>query len=58
MISAWLTDQGFLLGPAVALVLFFSIFMAVLAWIYRPGSREIYEHEARLPLDDRQHKAL
>ena len=52
MISAWLTDQGLTLGPAVALVLFFGIFVAVLGWIFRPGSTQIYEHEARLPLDE------
>jgi cbb3-type cytochrome oxidase subunit 3 len=52
MISNWLTDQGYLLGPAVALLLFLLIFAIVLVWIFRPGSTEAYEREAMLPLDD------
>jgi cbb3-type cytochrome oxidase subunit 3 len=51
MIRTWLTDQGFLLGPAFALVVFFVVFIGVLVWIYRPGSRQVYEHEAQLPFD-------
>ena len=52
MISQWLTDQGYLLGPAVALLLFILVFAAVLVWIFRPGSSETYAQEAMLPLDD------
>lgn len=52
MIREWLTDQGLLLGPAVALFLFLGVFVAMLAWIFRPGSRRIYDEQARLPLDD------
>ena len=51
MIRPWLTDQGFLFGPAFALVMFFVVFIGVLVWIYRPGSRQVYEHEAQLPFD-------
>lgn len=56
MISAWMTDQGLTLGPALALLLFFGVFLAVLAWVYRPGSRQFYEYEARLPLDESHHR--
>lgn len=52
MKSSWLADQGYLLGPAAALLLFMLIFAAVLVWIFRPGSTQVYEQEARLPLDD------
>jgi cbb3-type cytochrome oxidase subunit 3 len=52
MISSWLSDQGLLLGPAVALLLFLFVFIAVLVWIYRPGSTAIYEHEAGLPFSE------
>ena len=51
MIGSWLTDQGLTLGPALALLLFLAIFVGVLAWIYRPGSATLYEHEARLPFE-------
>lgn len=54
MIRAWLSDQGFTLGPAIALLLFFGVFIGVLVWIYRPGSKRIYEHESRLPFDDEE----
>ena len=52
MIGEWLSDQGILLGPAVALFLFFGVFLGMLAWIFRPGSRQVYDRHARLPLDD------
>lgn len=52
MIRNWLSDQGITLGPAIALIIFLVVFVGVLAWVFRPGSRRIYEHESRLPLDD------
>jgi len=52
MIRSWLTDLGFTWGPTLALLLFFGLFIAVLVWVFRPGSRKAYEHEARLPLED------
>ena len=52
MIRNVMTDMGMTLGPTVALLLFVLLFILVMLWIYRPGSREIYEEEARLPLDD------
>ena len=58
MIREWLTDQGLLFGPAFALALFLGVFVGVLAWIYRPGSRIIYEHEARLPFDKEPHEGV
>ena len=52
MIRSWLTDQALLLGPAFALALFLAIFIGVLIWIFRPGSRQVYQHEALLPFED------
>jgi cbb3-type cytochrome oxidase subunit 3 len=52
MISEWLSDQGFLVGPALALGVFLAVFAGVLLWIYRPGSTRAYEHEAQLPFDE------
>jgi cbb3-type cytochrome oxidase subunit 3 len=52
MIQSWLADQGLTVAPAVALLLFMGIFIGVLVWIFRPGSRAQYDHEARLPLED------
>ena len=51
MIRTWLADQGFLWGPGTALILFLALFIGVLVWVFRPGSRETYEQEARLPLE-------
>jgi cbb3-type cytochrome oxidase subunit 3 len=52
MINEWLSDQEVLLGPAIALVLFLAIFIGMMVWIFRPGSRRAYEHDAQLPFDD------
>ena len=55
MIGPWLSDQGYLLGPAFALVLFLAFFVGMLLWIYRPGSARLYDQQAKLPLDDQSH---
>jgi cbb3-type cytochrome oxidase subunit 3 len=55
MTGPWLTEQGYLLGPAFALLVFLALFVGMLLWLYRPGSRRIYEQEARLPFDDGRH---
>jgi cbb3-type cytochrome oxidase subunit 3 len=52
MIKEWVSDQSLLLAPAFAMVLFLVLFVVVLVWIYRPGSRRIYEREAQLPFDE------
>ena len=52
MMRDWITDQGLLLGPAFALVLFVAIFVFILFWIFRPGSDRFYENSARMPLDE------
>lgn len=52
MMRAWLADQGLLLAPAFALALFLTIFVGVLVWIFRPGSRQVYDREALLPFEE------
>jgi cbb3-type cytochrome oxidase subunit 3 len=52
MIKEWVSDQSLMLGPAFAMVLFLVLFVVVLVWIFRPGSRRVYEHEAQLPFDE------
>jgi len=34
------------------LLVFVAIFLGVIAFVFRPGSKQKYEHLARLPLDD------
>ena len=36
----------------VALVIFFGAFIAIVVRLFRPGRREEFERDARLPLDD------
>ena len=38
-------------GPGLALVLFLVFFVAIMIWVYRPGSRNVYQESARLPLE-------
>lgn len=35
-----------------ALVLFFVLFVGILIWVYRKGSKEIYHHEENLPFQE------
>jgi len=46
-----LSQTNLLWPPLVAVVLFVTVFAAMLAWIYRPGARAAYEARARLPLE-------
>ncbi|MEZ4470011.1 MAG: hypothetical protein R3F60_04230 [bacterium] len=40
--------------PLVAVVLFMSIFVLMLAWIARPGARDFYAARGRMALDDEE----
>jgi cbb3-type cytochrome oxidase subunit 3 len=33
----------------IALLMFFGLFLAILAWVYRKGSTEVYGHMAKAP---------
>jgi cbb3-type cytochrome oxidase subunit 3 len=54
--SAWLnqnlTPWQQTAAPAATLLFFLAVFVAVLLWIYRPGSARVYARSAALPLDD------
>lgn len=52
MISQWLSDGDYATWPLVALVVFIVVFVGMLVWIFRPGSKEFYKREARLPLEE------
>jgi len=39
-------------GPTMVTLLFVTIFLGTLVWIYRPGSKRHYDHQANLPLED------
>ncbi|GAB4174413.1 MAG: hypothetical protein OHK0024_11160 [Thalassobaculales bacterium] len=44
----------FLVATKVAgLVIFITIFLGVIGWIFRPGSGRLYQAAARIPLEDR-----
>jgi len=45
-------EQLVSLTRVIGLVLFLAIFLGVLAWVFRPGSRRIYEAGARIPFAD------
>jgi cbb3-type cytochrome oxidase subunit 3 len=52
MISQWLSEGDHVTWPLVALCVFIVVFVGMLVWIYRPGSKQFYEREAQLPLED------
>lgn len=39
-------------GGALSLFIFLALFIGVLVWVFRPGSKRTYQRRARLPLDD------
>jgi cytochrome c oxidase cbb3-type subunit 4 len=40
------------IGPTLVTILFVTIFLGTLVWIFRPGSKRFYDERARLPLED------
>ena len=36
----------------IGLLFFFFFFLGVLGWIFRPGARKAYEHDARIPFEE------
>lgn len=43
-------EAGFVFGPSLALVLFFLVMCGSIFWVYRKGSKSIYQRAAALPL--------
>ncbi len=52
MISRWLSEGDHAAWPLIALMLFVLVFVGMLVWIFRPGSKQFYAREAQLPLED------
>ena len=51
LIKACLLDGNFGLLQAAALVIFSSIMLGAIVWVYRPGSKKYYEHVSGNILD-------
>ena len=51
MKSLALKDFPFTELTAGALILFFIVFVGVIAWVHRPGSRRTYNQIEKLPLE-------
>lgn len=47
-----LSQTDLLILPLIAVVMFFTLFVAALAWVLRPGAREAYAARSRLALED------
>lgn len=50
-LSEIMSNAGLSRYAEIALVLFLVAFVAIVAWIFRPGSRRRMDEDARLPLD-------
>ena len=51
MMSGILSQTNLLIFPLFAFVLFSSIFTGVLFWVFRPGSRAVYDARSRMILE-------
>jgi cbb3-type cytochrome oxidase subunit 3 len=45
-------DDLIALTRVIGLILFLGLFLGMLAWVFRPGSRGVYEAGARVPFAD------
>lgn len=36
----------------ISLVIFVSVFLGALYWIFRPGAKQVYAARSQMPLDD------
>jgi cbb3-type cytochrome oxidase subunit 3 len=51
MMAGVLSQTHLLAFPLFAVVLFSSIFVGMLFWVFRPGSRRIYDERSRMILE-------
>ncbi len=51
MIRSLLLESGSW-GAALGLIVFLALFVGMLVWVFRPGSKRKYERNAAIPLDD------
>ena len=52
MMRIVMENAGLSFWPALSLVIFFATTLAVLVWLFRPGSREFYRKLGGLALED------
>lgn len=52
MMRIVMENAGLSFWPALSLVIFFATTLAVLVWLFRPGSREFYRKLGNLALED------
>lgn len=45
-------NSGLSIYAEIALVIFVLAFLAILVWLFRPGAKERFGRDARIPLDD------
>jgi cbb3-type cytochrome oxidase subunit 3 len=50
--SDHMSQAGLALFAEIALVIFVLCFLGIVAWVYWPGRKQRWMHDARLPLDD------
>jgi cbb3-type cytochrome oxidase subunit 3 len=58
MMSGILSQTNLLFFPLFAFVLFSSIFAGVLFWVFRPGSRAVYDARSRMVLEGNETDTL
>lgn len=47
-----LSQTDVMILPLIAVVLFVGIFIAAVAWVFRPGGKVVYARHEALPFDD------
>lgn len=52
MMRIVMENAGLTFWPAMSLLIFFATTLAVLVWIFRPGSRDFYRNMGGLALED------
>lgn len=45
-------NSGLSIYAQIALVIFVLAFIAIVIWLFRPGAKERFRRDARMPLDD------
>jgi cytochrome c oxidase cbb3-type subunit 4 len=51
-------ETATVVAQTAALILFFSIFVGVIAYVFWPGNKKKFERAAELPLADTDHERL
>lgn len=47
----WISAHAGMIG----LLFFFTFFVLMAVWVYRPGSKQAYQENALIPLNENQH---